>query len=429
MIYGATAPQYEGYQPDLQYLYSHGMITDETIRAGEEMQRREILSQHTNSIWQGKDGYWRTRVRTTDGSSGRRLIKKRTRQDLEDAIVAFYRGIAPKPKAATFYPYSQAFQNWIKAQAYPVANTEMSYRRMYKRLFLSGKLEDGERLNGTDIRWISARDIEAFLIDAAETYELRGSKVKEIYNALFVSVYEQAQIDRAIMPNNNPCNYVKFIRIERHAKRELSALDQRIISAQTLVVLKQACETDHQKKPWYIPPYATEMAMLTGMRNGELGGLQWKNVDMDGGILHVCQSRKFDEKARRYFISDTKNGIHREIPITPELRELLEEIREMQSRYGCCQDFVFSTDGKIATNRELSDYLFNKKAQYKIDEPVSLHAIRRTLNSKMEANGVQATLRSALLGHSERVNRRHYTYDTSTGQEKELALANASLLC
>ena len=80
-------------------------------------------------------------------------------------------------------------------------------------------------------------------------------------------------------------------------------------------------------------------------------------------------------------------------------------------------------------NRELSDYLFNKKEQYKIAEPVSLHAIRRTLNSKMDVNGVPPSVRSSLLGHSERVNRTHYTYDVSTAQEKQKALASASLMC
>ena len=54
----------------------------------------------------------------------------------------------------------------------------------------------------------------------------------------------------------------------------------------------------------------------------------------------------------------------------------------------------------------------------------SIHAIRRTVNSKMKCGGVSTTLASSLLGHSERVNEQNYTYDIAELEEKKKIVEN-----
>ena len=51
-----------------------------------------------------------------------------------------------------------------------------------------------------------------------------------------------------------------------------------------------------------------------------------------------------------------------------------------------------------------------KCSQAGIDER-GIHALRRTLNSKMRCDGVSATVAASLLGHTEKVNQENYTYD------------------
>ena len=53
--------------------------------------KKNILSNHKYSIFEGKDGKWRTHVPDATKSDGRRLIKRNTREALEDAIVEAYR--------------------------------------------------------------------------------------------------------------------------------------------------------------------------------------------------------------------------------------------------------------------------------------------------------------------------------------------------
>lgn len=59
---------------------------------------------------------------------------------------------------------------------------------------------------------------------------------------------------------------------------------------------------------------------------------------------------------------------------------------------------MFSTSEKIANNKQISDYMRNKKIQYNIEQPISIHAQRRTLNSKMENQGVSDAVRDSLVG-------------------------------
>ena len=115
----------------------------------------------------------------------------------------------------------------------------------------------------------------------------------------------------------------------------------------------------------------------------------------------------------------------RKLPITDDIREVLNRIQRVQKKYGSTGDYVFSNGKGFSTNRQLSDYLQNKKQQYKITQPISIHAQRRTLNSNMAAQGVSASVRATILGHIPRTNQNNYTYDLIPMDQKREMIANA----
>ena len=69
--------------------------------------------------------------------------------------------------------------------------------------------------------------------------------------------------------------------------------------------------------------YAVQLAMLTGFRVGELAALRWDSITDD--YIIVDKSEKYNRKTREYYIDKTKNKKIREYPITPEIRQLLNE--------------------------------------------------------------------------------------------------------
>ncbi|MBX3041822.1 MAG: site-specific integrase [Bdellovibrionaceae bacterium] len=82
-------------------------------------------------------------------------------------------------------------------------------------------------------------------------------------------------------------------------------------------LLQSARDMQH---PWY---HHWALALLTGMRSGELYALLWTDIDWENSCLTVSKSynNRFDE------IKSTKAGYWRTVPISTELRALLAEIK------------------------------------------------------------------------------------------------------
>ncbi len=81
--------------------------------------------------------------------------------------------------------------------------------------------------------------------------------------------------------------------------------------------LLEAKRRDH---PWY-PVWA--MALLTGMRSGELYALEWLDVDFENKLIRVKKS--FSKRINE--VKSTKAGYWRNVPISDELTRLLLELK------------------------------------------------------------------------------------------------------
>lgn len=85
-------------------------------------------------------------------------------------------------------------------------------------------------------------------------------------------------------------------------------------------LLKEARERNH---PWY-PIWA--VALLTGMRNGELFALKWSDVDMEKGLITV--QRSYNKRTKEF--KSTKAGYWRTVPVSEELKQLLLHLLHQQ---------------------------------------------------------------------------------------------------
>ena len=65
------------------------------------------------------------------------------------------------------------------------------------------------------------------------------------------------------------------------------------------------------------------MALLTGMRSGELYALEWKDVDFENKLIRVKKS--FNKRTKE--VKTTKAGYWRNVPISSELNNLLVELK------------------------------------------------------------------------------------------------------
>lgn len=80
---------------------------------------------------------------------------------------------------------------------------------------------------------------------------------------------------------------------------------------------------DYNNQPEYIPTYAIHLAILTGMRVGEISALTWDSI-YDNFIL-IEKSEKYNRKTKEYYVADTKNKKVRKFPLTDEIKSLLDK--------------------------------------------------------------------------------------------------------
>jgi integrase len=138
------------------------------------------------------------------------------------------------------------------------------------------------------------------------------------------------------------------------------------------------------------------IAVLTGMRIGEILGLRWKRVDLLGANLTVAENYSSGE----FGCPKTKSS-RRVIPISSAIRRVLEGLRARTNSTNP-EDLVFQT----AKGTPLSDKnLYNRElapACDRIGQPrISWHSFRHTHATLLHENGESLKTAQALLGHSD----------------------------
>jgi integrase len=146
-----------------------------------------------------------------------------------------------------------------------------------------------------------------------------------------------------------------------------------------------------------MPPLAhtmTAVALLTGLRRGELFALRWKRLDLDAGALLV-EEAVYEGK---FGPPKTRAGL-RAIPLVDELVQLLRTWRQRAKRTEP-DDLVFSTvTGKsISPNNVLRRWVFPACATLGLPN-ASWLTFRRTYSTWAHTRGVPGRVLADLMGH------------------------------
>lgn len=158
-------------------------------------------------------------------------------------------------------------------------------------------------------------------------------------------------------------------------------------------------------------------AIFTGMRKGEILGLQWKNVDLDNGFIKVekslCRVEDGVNKKGRYrtklvLLEPKTDTSKRIIPITSQLVDILVHHRERQEEYkreavdfyNSELDLVFANYmGEFMSEREVLRGFYAVLDKYGI-ERVRFHDLRHTYASLLMESETDSKVIQELLGHS-----------------------------
>lgn len=130
------------------------------------------------------------------------------------------------------------------------------------------------------------------------------------------------------------------------------------------------------------------VGLKTGLRQGELLGLQWGDLDLKKGLLRVKRT------VYRGRIGPPKGGKWRDVDLGDDVIRVLKVHRHLRGEY------VFSTmDGKRLTEGKCRKPLERicKRARLR---HIGWHVLRHTFASHLAMNGVPLRTIQKLLGHS-----------------------------
>ncbi len=386
----------------LQYALEHDMISMSYIQEQVNMnKRKEILEKHPYKIWEGKDGKWRTYILD---ENGKRILKKlSTKKAVQNIIVSYYENIE---KAKTEdYSFHSYFQKWKEKQvSYGVSNNTLTkYDSDYKRYFENSKFEK------LDIRKINEEDITAFVIQQIKKLNLKEKAGKSLMGYIN-GVFKHARIKRII--SENPCEYVETRNFSKFFNRDKKNPEERTINTNDLNLLLKQLYISQAQKPHYIPNYAVELAIYTGMRIGEITALRWENIREDLGVIVICCSEKHDRITKEYIVDSTKTRKERQFPITQKISSLLYKVKKIEMQYGFLGEYIFQNENGKLHSSSIAHCIRYRCIQAGIPEK-SIQSLRRTLNSKLRCAGVSSIVAASMLGHTEEVNALNYSYDIS----------------
>ncbi len=140
------------------------------------------------------------------------------------------------------------------------------------------------------------------------------------------------------------------------------------------------------------------VALRTGLRQGELLGLQWPDIDFDNHLLSVRQT------IYRGRIGTPKNGRIRVIPIESGALQALRALSGREGHKGLdvskTAGYVFhQTDGTPLTDN-LCKHPIKRACKRAGIRRVGWHVLRHTFASHLVMKGVNLRVVQELLGHS-----------------------------
>ena len=277
--------------------------------------------------------------------------------------------------------------HWLDEYAVPrLRESTMSGYRMYAEQYINPRLGNKKMtsITTTDIQRLYTKLRKEGRVHGhpEHGHQLSANTVRRIHTMLHRAMTDAV---RAHVIPRNPADGVTLPKVDRTAKR--------VLTDKELDRFMEAIEVD----PLWHDFFYTELT--TGLRRGEICGLQWKDFDSDTGMLQV--SRTLHRTSGGGFeVGETKTGTGKRKILLPE--STADILRERQK--AAPSEWIFFNPlrperpvSPDAAYRQLK-VLLSKAG---ITENIPFHGLRHTFATHALASGVDAKTLSGILGHTD----------------------------
>lgn len=226
---------------------------------------------------------------------------------------------------------------------------------------------------GVDLNTITKSDVYELIFNKCEGMRTQYTRrnVLKMVKRIFQLAVEEGILDR------NPCTGINV---------RVSEVESKVLTnSEVEVFLEEARKAHHRFYPVWL------MALMTGMRSGELYALKWTDIDFDSRIISV--NKAWNSKCG---ITPTKTRRTRIVPISEDLLAFLKE-----RKLACAseEDYVLP---------RLGEWEHGDQAKVTRDFCVGLgitsvkfHDLRATFITNLLARGESLARVMSIVGHTE----------------------------
>lgn len=248
------------------------------------------------------------------------LTKREALEKLNEELYNINNGFE-RPKETLFSGY---LDMWVEDFVKPTksVNTYSSYRSTIDKYIIPC-------LGNLKLCDIKPIHIEMFLNKIRTAKQPNGkllssTTIQKHYLVLSAALTKALKLQ---MINNNPCQYVDTPKRNKHTSN--------ILTVDEISLIYNRLNTNKYED--YIFSLGITLTIETGLRRGEMCGLQWCDIDFDNKIL-TCNNALIREK-NIYTMSGLKtDGSYRQLPLSDNIVTLLKEHKKIQFknkiRYG-----------------------------------------------------------------------------------------------
>lgn len=395
---------------ELKYAIESGIIDLAHIKKEIEMKKKEsALKKHQYDIWQGKNMYWYTYL--PDKLKGRRLVRKKKKEDLEDIIVAYYQSLEKNPTLNDLF--YQCYEERVERKTISEA-TYTRYENIYKKYY--GDSPFGKR----KIMTLSEHELSEFIISAVYDKKMKAKEfglLRTVTTGMLKCAKRQGYTDISptLFFSDLDLGKKSFANNQNKDKKEIYTVEE-------IQLIKKYVEDS--------PTVHNISAILlakTGMRDGECVALKWEDIDFSNKTIHVHRTETtYKNRDTKKYVSEvtdttkTENG-ERFIVVDKETINFLRILYQISGK----EEYLFTVNGNRirgnAVRRKLERICNAVGITYR-----SPHKLRRTYATELEKNGVPKSVIISQMGHSDfKTTEKYYIFDNTELEKRQEIISNA----
>ncbi|WP_353180461.1 tyrosine-type recombinase/integrase [Delftia acidovorans] len=297
------------------------------------------------------------------------------------------------------------------------------YLKYWMREYVELKLKPNTQYNYESI-------IRLHILPALGNYKLKyltphilqqfmNGKVRDGYAKQTLSIIQgllNKSLKQAVYPykfiTENPMQYVELLKSDTDGKPTRE--DLKIQSKENLRKLNKYFSEDH---PFFIP---FQIGLHTGVRIGEVCGLEWRHIDFDAQTISIEQ-QMVGKKVSTSKFKNAKTGVewvigppksksgYRTISVGITLLDILrkEKLKQKQNRLRYGEFYQTSSLGEFVCRKECGESITPSSAKYhtrKVSESLQIdfnyHSLRHTHATMLIEQKVPVKTVQKRLGHS-----------------------------